>query len=503
MDALEKRMETYINENIELKKRLENLEMSNKGLVAQLQQRAHLNHSTTSQQQQQQQLTNSNNNDSFVATHSTTTTTTTTCEQQQQQTASEDNKDNISCKQDASSSPVSPHQFGTLLMVVMLFFAVLFGVWSPLISKDQLAQSAASAASAAASSTVGGQQARIASASAHSLLNTSTSTTTASTTVTATLAVAAAFASVAGASAAAAVSTATAPASAANESNSSSSSSSKAKELHDDAQTDAAAESTNSCKRQKCEPLDADERAAQHQHQQLSSSSCPTINNNNNNNNNIPVNESKVKVQSSASSNLVVMNAATLKSSGSGVVAAGIELTKVRPFIRHIHASSSVTSKAGTGNATVVKQEEGQIVIFNLPSSPSGHAINNNNNNNSSGIVGNSANGTTLTLPTSVNYKVISTTPSIIKSQPYQVSASSSGIVSASAASTTSTATATRFRVINNMTVALNTNAAASSANGLNAASGVNGSGSNVAVIGNGLKSASDSTTGSIIRISS
>ena len=89
MDSLEKRVDSYINENIELKKRLEELEINNKTLLAQL-------------QKMQTTINQSNTN-----------------------------------------------QFGTILMVVVLFFAVVLGVWSPLLTKDQMSSSNTAAANTA------------------------------------------------------------------------------------------------------------------------------------------------------------------------------------------------------------------------------------------------------------------------------------------------------------------------------------------------------------------
>ncbi len=104
VDSLEKRMESYINENVQLRKRLESLEVANKSLLQQIQSGEAVNKS-----------------DSITSTNPL---------------------NNIS----------SANQFGTLLLVLVLFFTVLLGVWSPLITKDQLGQASASAATAAAAS---------------------------------------------------------------------------------------------------------------------------------------------------------------------------------------------------------------------------------------------------------------------------------------------------------------------------------------------------------------
>jgi len=106
VDSLEKRMESYINENVQLRKRLESLEVTNKNLMYQLK-------------------SSSSNTEGMNVSDSTT---------------------------NPSNNISSANQFGTLLLVLVLFFTVLFGVWSPLISKDQLGQASASAVNAAAAS---------------------------------------------------------------------------------------------------------------------------------------------------------------------------------------------------------------------------------------------------------------------------------------------------------------------------------------------------------------
>ena len=108
VDSLEKRMDNYINENVELKKRLEDLELNNKSLLSEL-------------KKMQASLESSNQSDLIE----------------------------IGAAHNSSS------QFGTLLMVVVLFFAVVLGVWSPVFTKDQVCHSAAAAAATAATTTVG------------------------------------------------------------------------------------------------------------------------------------------------------------------------------------------------------------------------------------------------------------------------------------------------------------------------------------------------------------
>jgi hypothetical protein len=82
-------MENYMNENVELKKKLEDLEINNKSLASQL---------------------------------------------QKLQTALSNNS-NISNNQLVAENSPSNH-FGTFLMILVLFFAVLLGIWSPIITKD-------------------------------------------------------------------------------------------------------------------------------------------------------------------------------------------------------------------------------------------------------------------------------------------------------------------------------------------------------------------------------
>lgn len=123
VDSLEKRMESYINENVDLKKRLEKLEFNNKNLLQQL-------------QKMQSSFGNANANSELEL---------------------EANESNSLLVSNNSTNNVlnninSANQFGTLLMVLVLFFTVLLGVWSPLITKDQITQASATAATAAAAS---------------------------------------------------------------------------------------------------------------------------------------------------------------------------------------------------------------------------------------------------------------------------------------------------------------------------------------------------------------
>lgn len=119
-------MENYINENYELKKRLEDLELNNKSLLSQL-------------EKMKASLASPSLSLSSSYTHSTI-----------------DSSSNINitdfntCNSNTSNQS---NQFGTLLMVMVLFFAVLLGVWSPVLSKDQLTHSAAVTASTIISGT--------------------------------------------------------------------------------------------------------------------------------------------------------------------------------------------------------------------------------------------------------------------------------------------------------------------------------------------------------------
>jgi cyclic AMP-responsive element-binding protein 3 len=109
VDSLEKRMDTYINENSELKRRLDELARNNKSLLSQLQSLKATLESSSSQ--------------SAISTDSLTTTTTTTTTLV------------------SGTTSTNPNQFATLLMVLVLFFAVVLGVWSPVFTKDHLIQS--------------------------------------------------------------------------------------------------------------------------------------------------------------------------------------------------------------------------------------------------------------------------------------------------------------------------------------------------------------------------
>lgn len=97
-------MDNYINENSELKKRLDELATNNKSLLSQL-------HALKASLESQQQQSHA----SSILTSTTTATETAT-------TLSHTN------------------QFGTLLLVLVLFFAVVLGVWSPVFTKDAMSR---------------------------------------------------------------------------------------------------------------------------------------------------------------------------------------------------------------------------------------------------------------------------------------------------------------------------------------------------------------------------
>lgn len=110
VDSLEKKMENYINENHELKKRLEDLELNNKNLLLQLEKmKCSLSIGDNSIQSFNQTINDIN-------------------QSQQQQQGNNTN------------------QFGTLILVLVLFFTVVFGIWSPILTKDQLTNSVPAAA---------------------------------------------------------------------------------------------------------------------------------------------------------------------------------------------------------------------------------------------------------------------------------------------------------------------------------------------------------------------
>ncbi|CAF0880318.1 unnamed protein product [Brachionus calyciflorus] len=108
VDSLEKRMENYIHENQELKRRLEDIELNNKKLLLQLET---MKSNLTTPPFSSQNLQHTYNQAPSIAN-------------------------------DLNQSQSNPNQFGTLLMVLILFFTVVFGIWSPVISKDQLTNSA-------------------------------------------------------------------------------------------------------------------------------------------------------------------------------------------------------------------------------------------------------------------------------------------------------------------------------------------------------------------------
>jgi hypothetical protein len=91
-------MDCYISENSDLKKRLEELASQNKSLLDQLK---------TLKATLENQPTAPNANNSIILPSGDTTAT-------------------------------NSNQFGTLLMVLILFFAVVLGVWSPVFTKDQM-----------------------------------------------------------------------------------------------------------------------------------------------------------------------------------------------------------------------------------------------------------------------------------------------------------------------------------------------------------------------------
>ncbi|RNA28973.1 cyclic AMP-responsive element-binding 3 1 isoform X1 [Brachionus plicatilis] len=105
VDSLERKMESYISENVELKKRLDALELNNKTLLLQL-------------EKMKCNLSNGDASSQSLQTFSQTIT-------------------------DLNQSQTNSNQFGTLILVLVLFFTVVFGIWSPIITKDQLTNSAA------------------------------------------------------------------------------------------------------------------------------------------------------------------------------------------------------------------------------------------------------------------------------------------------------------------------------------------------------------------------
>lgn len=120
-------MESYVNQNTELKKRLEELELNNKKLLAQL-------------QRMQSSL------------QSTSVKDTTTVIKQEGVDYFPDVNTTDSKLDSFESASNNASQFGTMLMVIVLFVAVLLGVWSPVVTKDQIASSTSSSTSTSSSS---------------------------------------------------------------------------------------------------------------------------------------------------------------------------------------------------------------------------------------------------------------------------------------------------------------------------------------------------------------
>lgn len=103
MDSLEKRMETYINENNELKKRLEDLEINNNMLLSQLQKvQASLWSDSTMMRSQSNQIMD----------------------------------DSLGMNYGSSIQSSNNNNCFTLFMVLILFFAVLLGISSPSTSSQ-------------------------------------------------------------------------------------------------------------------------------------------------------------------------------------------------------------------------------------------------------------------------------------------------------------------------------------------------------------------------------
>lgn len=133
-------MENFINENYELKKRLEDLEINNKTLINQL----------------KKMQTNSSNGSSSSLSLS--------------------NVANYPTIDSEAGCGQSSSQFFTLLMVLVLFFAVLLGIWSPVtLNKEQLGHSVVAAAAVAATAQVAAAQR----SPANSLVGTASSTSAA------------------------------------------------------------------------------------------------------------------------------------------------------------------------------------------------------------------------------------------------------------------------------------------------------------------------------------
>ena len=128
VDSLEKRMDNYISENSELKKRLEELASNNKNLLTQLQTlTATLEHQPSA------------SNNSIIG-----------------QSSNLSNGENF---------PTNSNQFGTLIMVLTLFFAGVLGVWSPVFTKDQMTRHLSGASTMSNTATVAVAAANVVSSS--------------------------------------------------------------------------------------------------------------------------------------------------------------------------------------------------------------------------------------------------------------------------------------------------------------------------------------------------
>ena len=133
VDSLERRMESYVNENRELKRRLDDLELNNRSLLSQL------------QKMKDSLLSSSGSKDTTSASPSAG------CGVDRSHHSLVPMFDPMTSSALVDNAHNMNSQFGTLLMVIMLFFTVVLGVCSPIVSKDQLAHSATAAVTAVAS----------------------------------------------------------------------------------------------------------------------------------------------------------------------------------------------------------------------------------------------------------------------------------------------------------------------------------------------------------------
>lgn len=326
-------MENYISQNVELRKRLEDLELNNKNLLTQL-----------------QKIQTSITQTPVIQQHTSSIATNTII--------SDYNDEELNFFTNNTSN--STNQFGTLLMVLVLFFAVVLGVWSPVFTKDQMTHSAAASAAAA---TAANSRAHI----SQSVITTTTSATTAA------VAVAAAFA-VAGNNVATvkteSVSPTPSPLPGAEDDD-------IAKHYDDDHRIRPLSPyATPNIKSRVLLSLDDD----------YDDTVCDIVDS---------------STQLSATNNLIARSK----------TGTAVELTKVRPFIRKL-PDLNKTSDGSQSPDYVLNSDENQIIVLNLSNNQNSltSIINNSKETDASKLnINLKANSTSGQMMSSANYRVINT----------------------------------------------------------------------------------------------